>query len=65
MFIIEVKEKKDVQVGTKIFDGIPMFNRERERQETPIMEEKVTLILRQEVEKIDLKELVKLLNGIV
>lgn len=62
MFIIEVKEKKEVQVGERYekapFSGYTSDNR------YPIMEEQTTLLLRQEVERLDLKALVKLINKI-
>lgn len=60
-YIIEVKEIKSVKVGERFEDDLNGYR----PNAVGIFEDKVTSILRQEVQDLDLKELVKLLNKIV
>ena len=60
-YIVEIKKVESVQIGER-FERNDMYGRD---SRIPIMEDQTTLILRQEVEKLNIQEFVKLLNGIV
>jgi len=66
-FIVEVKKVESVKVGERYEDSIPMRDvySPNDRRVTNIMEDQVRVVLRQEVDNLNLPELVKLLNGIV
>lgn len=62
-YIVEVKKKESVQVGER-YGKIDMGSYSNSREAFPIMEERISPMLRQEVESLNLQELVKLLNNI-
>jgi len=64
-YIIEVKKVESVKVGERYESAPDQMYRERGSSTYPIMEDQVSLVLRQEVENLNMQELVKLLNGIV
>jgi len=62
-YIVEVKKREMVKVGERVESTYELYN--RQPSTIPIIEERITPVLRQEVDVLNLQELVKLLNGIV